>query len=367
MRIEGDAMKPMVITMSVIVLALGFLQAAAQPVSKPIAVEWVTPVTDVPRPAKLNIGYITNIFITQFAGVREKGWYDELGVKHIEFLRFTSGSPMLQAIAAGEIDIAYIGSGPVVTAAHRGVPVKSVAATSKDPYAFIAIDTFADLYATNRTAAAFAAFTKQASRKLQIGTAPRFTTPDVLLHMWLVSLGASPEQDVNIVPMGTDQLVAAMLAGQIDGVVYGEPQITLLRQANPRFKAFYGKDFVPDSPGGVVMVQQRLIDQYPGIVEKLVEIHLRANKLFNADKDFFAKTVTGLLGEEFLPLAVAQAAVRSPAITMVTNPRTLADTLAAYDAFLVQQGVWPKPLRIEEVFDYRFYDAVVAKHPELAD
>ena len=359
-------MKPLVLTMFVVVLAF-FLQAAAQPVSKPIAVGRLTPVADIPGAAKLNIGYITNIFITQFAGAREKGWYDELGVKHIEFLRFTSGNPMLQAIAAGQMDIAYIGSGPVVTAAHQGVPVKSVAATSKDPYALITIDAFAELYATNRTAAAFAAFNKQVGRKLRIGTAPRFTTPDVLLRMWLVSLGASPEQDVDILPMGTDQLVAAMLAGQIDGVVYGEPQITLLRRANPKFKAFYGKDFVPDSPGGVVMVQQRLIDQYPGIVEKLVEIHVRANKLFNADKDFFARTVTRLLGEEFLPLAVAQAAVHSPAITMVTNPRTLADTLAAYDAFLVQQGVWPKPLKIEEVFDYRFYDAVVAKHPELED
>jgi hypothetical protein len=41
--------------------------------------------------------------------------------------------------------------------------------------------------------------------------------------------------------------------------------------------------------------------------------------------------------------------------------------LAVYDAFEVKQGVWPKPLRIEDVSDLRFYDALVKKHPELAD
>jgi len=33
----------------------------------------------------------------------------------------------------------------------------------------------------------------------------------------------------------------------------------------------------------------------------------------------------------------------------------------------VKQGVWPKPLKIEDIFGYRFYDAVVKKYPELAD
>ena len=38
-----------------------------------------------------------------------------------------------------------------------------------------------------------------------------------------------------------------------------------------------------------------------------------------------------------------------------------------YDSFEVKQGIWPAPLRIDDIFDYRFYDAVVKKHPELAD
>jgi len=342
------------IVMGVVVM-LWVLQAAAQPA--------------FPRPEKLTIGYLPVIFHAQISGAQEMGWLDELGVKDIEFVRFTTGIPMLQAMAAGQVDVFYDGIGPMIIAGHRGLPVKAVAATSKDAMVFITTETFARIYAAHQPPrAAFAAFEKQAGRKLRIGGPPRGATPNVFLRMWLTGVGVDPEGDVTYVPMGGDQLVAAMAAGQVDAVIFGEPQITLILRADPKFKVLlYGKDLVAGLPGGVVMVQQRLIDQYPAMIEKLVEIHLRANKLFNKDKDFFARTVSKVLGEKFLPLDVAQKAVRSPATHMVTDLRPLLGTLALYDASEVKQGIWPKPLKIEDVLDLRFYDAVLKKHPELAD
>ena len=115
------------------------------------------------------------------------------------------------------------------------------------------------------------------------------------------------------------------------------------------------------------MVQQRLIDQYPALVEKLVELRLRITKRFNADKEFFARAATKFLGEQFLPLEAAQAAVRSPALHMATDVRPLRLTLAVYGASEVEQGIWPRPVRIEDVLDLRFDDSMLQKHPELAD
>jgi NitT/TauT family transport system substrate-binding protein len=341
-----------VVATAVVGLCVFFQSAAGQPA--------------FPRPEKLTVGYLPVIFNSQIFGAQEKGWLDELGVPKIEFLRFTSGTPFLQAIAAGQIDIGYIGVGPVIIAGHRGLPVKSVAATSKDTMALVTNETFARIYAAHQSpAAAFAAFAKQTGRAVRIGTVPRGTTPDVFLRMWLATIGVAVDQAVEIVPMGADQLVAAMSTRQIDGAVYGEPQISLIQRADPKFKVLlYAKDLVPGLPGGTVMVQQRLIDQYPGMIEKLVEIHLRANKAYNTDKEFFARTMSKLLG---VSLEIAQEAVRSPAAHMVANHRALAKMLAVYDAFEVKQGVWPKPLKIEDVFEYRFYDAVVKRHPELAD
>jgi hypothetical protein len=66
-------------------------------------------------------------------------------------------------------------------------------------------------------------------------------------------------------------------------------------------------------------VRQRLIDHYPALVEKLVELHRRANKLFTADEDFFAQTVGKGLEEQVLPLEVPQEAVHD--VVSVTNHR----------------------------------------------
>src|SRR6266446_1503813 len=182
------------ISVVVVVVVLCFLQAAAQP---------------APLPEKLTIAYVVgNLYLGQFAGAQEKGWFNELGVKQIDFLRFTSGIPMMQAIAAGQVDIAYIGAGPVIIAGHQGVPVKSVAATSKDTLAFVTIETFATIYAAHQPpAAAFRVFANQAGRRLRIGTLPRGATPDVFLRMWLARIGVDPEKEVTIMPMGVDQLV----------------------------------------------------------------------------------------------------------------------------------------------------------------
>jgi acyl transferase domain-containing protein/NAD(P)H-dependent flavin oxidoreductase YrpB (nitropropane dioxygenase family)/ABC-type nitrate/sulfonate/bicarbonate transport system substrate-binding protein/NAD(P)-dependent dehydrogenase (short-subunit alcohol dehydrogenase family) len=235
------------------------------------------------RPAKLAIGCVPFMNMIQLAVADEKGWFrKELGME-IEYVRFTSGVQMLEAVAAGRLDVAYIGTGPAITAAHQGLPVKVVATCSKDAFAFLAIDTFADIYAEHPTAAAFAEFATQQGRKLKIATVPWGTTADMFLRYWLVGLGVDPEQDVDIVPMDADQLVAATTAGQADAAVYAEPHLTLIQRSNPRFKVvLWGDELTPDLIAGVVMVQQSIIDQYPEMVQKLVEIHIRATKHLGA-------------------------------------------------------------------------------------
>src|SRR2546426_4544003 len=142
---------------------LSVLPVAAQTAARP----------SFPRPEKLTIAYLPVIFHAQLFGAQEKGWLDELGVPKVELMRFTSGIPLLQAIAAGQIDVAFDGIGPVIIAGHRGLPVKSVAATSRDAMVFVTSDIFAQTYAAHQPpAAAFAAFAKQAGRKLRIGSPP---------------------------------------------------------------------------------------------------------------------------------------------------------------------------------------------------
>src|SRR6266511_4996394 len=154
---ERDRMKPMAVFVSV-VMVLCCLQAA-QPVPGSSAVRLAMPAADFPRPEQLTIAYLPVIFHAQVFGAQEQGWLNELGVRHIEFLRFASGIPLLQAMAAGQVDIAFDGIGPLLIAGHRGLPVKAVAATSKDALALVATERFAGIYAAHQPPpTAFAAF-----------------------------------------------------------------------------------------------------------------------------------------------------------------------------------------------------------------
>jgi NitT/TauT family transport system substrate-binding protein len=322
-----------------------------------------------PRPEKLTLGYIPVAFLMHFAAADEKGWFrDDLGVQ-VEYVSFPTGVPLLQAVAAGEIDIAYIGVGPALTLAHRGVPYKIVAATARDGFGVVAAGKFADIYTRNPTAAAFTEFQRQQGRHLKIASPPKGTNVDIILRLWLTRLGLNPERDVEIVRLaGEEKFIPALVSGAVDAFIFPEPHITLAQRSDPKNQViWWNQETFPNTVSTVVMVKQSLIDQYPEMMEKLVEIHLRANKLFQEDREYWARVTAKMVGEERLPFDIVRQAINGPGANSVGNPRGAVDAIVLFDQFLVQDGTYPAVIRAENMFDFRFYDRVVLRRPELKD
>ncbi len=319
------------------------------------------------RPSKLTVGYIGTITVMQVGAVQQKGWFQEQLGMPVQYIRFTSGTPLLQALAAGQVDVAYLGFGPALTAVHQRVPAKVVAVNSKDAYGFAASTKFANIWAKSSTAAAFKEFQRQEGRKLRIASFPKWTAPDAWLRYWLVGLGVDPTQDVEIVGMGEDRLVTAVVSGQLDGAFILEPLITLILRRDPvNFKPIvWSRDIRSNQIAQVVLVKQNLIDQYPEMMERLVKIQMQATKLLKEDREFWAQVTVKYL--ESLSLEDARAAVNSPAANLASNLRDVAPSVLLFDRFMVQQGVYPSPIAIGDLVDFRFYDRVVKKHPELND
>jgi len=316
------------------------------------------------RPEQLTVGYLPFLVMPQFAAARDKGWLNELGTK-IREIRFTTGGQIAQAFAGGQLDAAWIGSGPAINMAHQGVPAKVVAAVNRDTIAIVAHNDFAELYEKDPSAAAFRAYQERYGRKLRIGTAPTGTTVDIFMRLWLNKLGVDPERDVQILAMAAGVTPAAAIAKQIDATVTVEHFITLMPRVFPSRVIAWGQDVRPGQPNHVLVVHQRMMDNYPEFVKKLVELHLRATRALREDKDYWAKVASDWVGAELLPLDVARQAVRSPAANLIANPRLIVDGIRTEDRFLVSLGRWPGPATMEQIFDFRFYDAVVREHPEL--
>ena len=321
----------------------------------------------VARPAKLTIGYIPTITVMQVGAVQEQGWFQqELGVP-VEYVRFVAGTPLLQALAAGQVDVAYVGFGPALTGAHQRVPAKVVAVNSKDAYGFAASAAFAALWAKQPTAAAFKEFQRQEGRRLRIASFPKWSAPDAWLRYWLTGLGVDPAREVEIVGMGEDRLVTAVVSGQLDGAFILEPLVTLILRRDPaKFTPIvWSRDIRSNQLAQVVLVKQSLIDQYPEMMERLVKIQMQATRLLKEDREFWAQVSVKYL--QGLSLEDARVAVNSPAANLASNLRDVAPSVLLFDRFMVQEGVYPSQITIDDLVDFRFYDRVVQKHPELND
>jgi NitT/TauT family transport system substrate-binding protein len=143
----------------------------------------------------INIGYQPSTHQLAFMTAYQKGYYNEtlspLGVKEVKAFSFPTGAPEIQALLAGDLDFAYVGSAPFVTGVANGLDAKIIAAVNvqgsdlvlkKDlPYS-----TPADL------------------KGLKIATFPAGTIQDTILRDWLKKNGLDAETDVEIVAMGLE-------------------------------------------------------------------------------------------------------------------------------------------------------------------
>ena len=318
----------------------------------------------------LRIGYIPILVNEQHFVISEQGWYDELaefGVSSVEQTRFSSGPPMVQAFAAGELDVGFVGINPALVMASRGVPIKVVSGNVVEGLAVIVSDEFADIYEETPGAEALAAYEEQQGRKLRFATLPQGSTPDTVLKLWLTQLGLT-EDAVDIVPLGVEQVQTALATGEVDGSLIMEPVITLAQEQAWGYRPIVqGGEILANQPGAVFVVTDALIEDSPEVVEKLVELHLRATFFANENKDAAAEAASAVIGEEILSFEIARIAVDSPALRLTANPYNILESTQAYNEFQVELGVFDEPVAQDDLFDLSFYDAVIAEFPEYEE
>lgn len=295
-----------------------------------------------------------------------KGWYKkEMNVKVREF-RFSSGPPIVQAFAAGKIDIAYFGMGPSIVSVSKGIKAKVLTSIVTEQVAVIGRNTFAKSFHANPTKAAFRQFAKKNGRNMKIATFPPGSTPHVMLMMWLNQLGVNPKREVDVVPMGGAQVRQAVLAQRVDATMILEPIITIIRHSGiPYSTVIEGKKILPGQPGSVLFVRQELINKYPKRIKKLVELNLRAIKMLKENKDETAKIISDKIGPKVVPAKMAKEVLDSPYMRWTANPHKIIEGTQAYNNFQVKMGRFKKPLKMNQLFDFSFYDAVVKENPEL--
>lgn len=237
-----------------------------------LAVALVQPAAAAEKLDKLAITYVTSPFNVPSIVMRSKGFLDDafkpLGIT-LSAPEITSGAQQVQALAAGEVQIASVlGSASAILGQANGVDVKVIAAYSRNAEAY-QILTRADGPKT------------VAELKGKTVAGPKGTTLHQLLGAALVKNGLKLG-DVDHINMDLPSARAALLAGKVDAVTLAGTNALAVEAAGGRILAT-GEGLI--DPTTVIGVRADLLKDHPEVVEAYLAAHRKALAFMASNPD----------------------------------------------------------------------------------
>ena len=257
----------------------------------------------------LRLAYFPNLTHTPaLIGVAQGTFQKALGATKLETRPFNAGPALIEAMLAGEIDIAYVGPNPAINGyvKSRGDALRIVAGASSGGALFVVrpdanINTAKDLDGK------------------KLATPQKGGTQDVALRHYLQSNGLKSSDDggtVNVLPTQNPDILTLFQKGEIDGAWVPEPWATRLVQEAK------GKVLVDERdlwPAGkfvttVVIVSSKFLKAHPEVVKAFLAAHVDTIK-FVQDKPEDARKLVNTEIERLtgkgLPTSVIDAAFQN--------------------------------------------------------
>jgi NitT/TauT family transport system substrate-binding protein len=321
--------KPMITSLlTLALLSLSTLSAAAE--EKPLRIGWVYAMANAPAVI-----------------AEKKGFYAAEGL-NVESKPFTDGPLLQQAVAAGDLDVAYVGSPPVYHWFSRGLKSKILAQVNYGQAAVIAsakspINSVADL------------------RNKKLAGVAKGSGMDVLLRGYVLKEKArlDPDQDLTIVAMPPGNMNAALEHSDVDAAFSWEPFVSQsLLRGSSKLILDVNKD-LPQYPWYVIIGVPKTLQDRPDDVVKLLRAHLKAIAFLQSHPDesnqiiaeaFKLEPVQGADGKTVKPEEIVKEARKRMGWSYRLDAADLQfiQRLMDYSASL---GFISKPLKVEQVVD----------------
>jgi sulfonate transport system substrate-binding protein len=210
----------------------------------------------------------------QISLAEELGYFkEEFGADGVTFdvRTFPSGPPIIEALAAGDIDIGQVGNLPAIQAANNNIKVNIIAAYMTN------IGKSEGLLSRKGSGIEALADIKGKKIGVQIGSASHF-----LLMQYLRTLNWT-EDDIQIVNLSFGDINTALEAGSIEGAVSQLPQMaTVLENGTANFIEDASK--YPIAPS-VIIATSSLLDKYPELIPRILKVFNKAVEYARTNED----------------------------------------------------------------------------------
>jgi len=220
-------------------------------------------------PAAVRVAYFPNITHSQaLAGKATGKFQSALAPAKIEWKEFNAGPPVIEALFAGALDIAYVGPNPAIAGyiRSRGEALRVIAGATSGGASLVVrsdsgIERANDLHGK------------------RIATPQLGNTQDVAFRAWLAANGLKPREkggDVQVIPIVNPDQLTLFAKGEIDGAWAPEPWASLLvHQAGGRIllderDLWPNRQFVTAN----VIVRTDFLRQHPDLVKRWVRAHV---------------------------------------------------------------------------------------------
>jgi NitT/TauT family transport system substrate-binding protein len=302
----------------------------------------------------LRIGWVYAMANAPALIAEKKGFYAEEGLK-VDIRSFGDGPVVQQAVAAGEIDVAYVGAPPVYQWFSRGLEGKIIAKVNYGQAAVIAdsdksIKTVADL------------------RGKKLAGVAKGSGMDVLLRGFVLKEYAKldPDRDLSIIPMPPGNMNAALDRNVVDAAFSWEPFVSQsLLQGTSRLVLDVNKA-LPNYPWYVIMAVPKTLQDRPDDLVKLLRAHRKAIAFLRDHPDEANRIIADAFKLEAIRTTDGKT-IQPDAIVKEARKRLgWSDRLENTDLQFIRRlmdyslslGFMTKPLKVEQVVDLSYQHRV---------
>ena len=297
----------------------------------------------------LRIGYQPSTHQIAEMTAMKKGWWledlKEFGVNKVTEYEFPSGPPEMTAMLAGELDIAYVGATPPITAIDKGLKAKIVAGAQIQGSA-LALRTGINYTGPDDL------------RGLTIATFPPGSIQDTVLRKWLIDNGINPDTDLEISPMGPGDAISAIEAGAVDGVFLPHPGPAIVELDGKGTMVVQSGEMWPNHTCCLLLVSELLIREYPEMVKEIVRINIRATEYNIAHPDEAAQIYAERVGWDVEDVLYSFDHWDG---VWVHDPHIGLDVTLEFAKVHYDLEYTDKLLTKDDLFDTSFYDEVITE------
>ena len=302
---------------------------------------------------ELRLGYFANLTHAQaLLGVHSDEFAQALAPTKLDTRVFNAGPSLMEALFAGEIDIAYVGPGPTINAFARtkGTGVRVIAGAAANGVVIVArpgsgIEKLADL------------------KGKRIATPQLGNTQDISArHYVTATLGEGDTN--NVIPIDNAMQATMMARDQIDAAWAPEPWgARLVAEAGGRIIA-QEKDLWPDGKFGLTLVvtTPAFLSQHPDIVKRFLAAHRTWTTRLADDPQKYvpelAEAIENLTGKKMPQSLLMDALSR---VTFLDDP--LEATLKTMAQWAYDLNYLREPVNLEGLIDLGLLRSLPASSP----